>query len=1213
MADTALVFSSAWTVFGPLGDSEPLPEATALAACPEQLRIGARALPRIAAAPTDGVLDLGALLQVSTLRSAAWVYLTVTAPVSGSYVIGLGADWWMEVYLDGQLLHETLRHGNGTSSISMHDHPCEVELSSGQHLLAVRVLAGSAGMVLAVGEPTDAAGLARRRRLAVAPGADPARDWEDPAILQRNRLPAHATLVPFADEATALIGERGLTPYFRLLSGEWDFRWCANPAELPEGWNAPAAVVGWDRLRVPSNWQMYEGRGYDRPHYTNVNYPIPVDPPRVPTDNPVGLYRRTFTVPAGWAGRRVHVHFDGVNSAFYVFLNGRQVGYSQGSHMPSEFDLTAHLLPGENLLAVQVFKWSDATYLEDQDFLRLSGIFRDVALVAPAPVHVRDLRVRTELDAACRDAVLDLRLTVVSPAAAAKGQRVALKLVDAAGATVVERILPVPALAAGAEQVVAVQLPVAAPLKWNAEQPNLYTLLVSSLDAAGAVTAVLRQAVGFRKIEIRAQQFLVNGVPIVFQGVNRHDTHPELGHAVSMESMIRDITLMKQHNINAVRTSHYPNDPRWLDLCDRFGLYVIDEADLETHGMVCMHAGHDVADWNTLVSHPEWKAALIDRAERMVERDKNHACIVMWSLGNESGTGANTEAMAAWIRQADPTRPIHYERAGDQPYVDVVSQMYTDIPALIRQGAKTVAEDPRPFFLCEYAHAMGNGPGSLGEYWAAIRGSKRLIGGCVWEWADHSVLMRNADGSSHYAYGGDWGDVPNDGNFCVDGLVWPDRTPYPSLIELKKVLEPLTVELVDLAAGVVRIANRNSFSGLDHLDGGWVLACDDRVVAEGRIPQLDIAAGSSRDLALGFPAPSPRAGSRWFLNLRFTLAAGTPWASRGHEVACIQLILPVAVPALPRLALAGLPPLAVREERNRLVVAGDNWALGFDTVHGRIERWSLDGLALLRSGPQVDIWRAPTDNDRNIKQRWRDFGYDRMTTRLDRLRVTRSGDRAVIVDVDSSMGAASRVAVLRISQRYAVYGSGDVLLTTRVALAGRNLPALPRLGLRLAMPGAFDRMSWFGRGPHDSYRDFRESAMLGKWRSLVQDQYVPYVLPQEHGNKADSRWLALTDVRGSGLLMVAGDSDLSVSASHYATEDLDRAAHTSELKRSDATFVRLDHLHQGLGSNSCGPLPQPHHRLDATGEHVFTVRLRAFHQDVWSPMRLSRQWPEEVA
>lgn len=1213
MAAQPLAFSPTWTVFGPLSEHEPLADVGVLKSCPAQLHAGGKALAAITATVTGNRLDLGTLLGTRDARTAAWVFITLTAPRSDRFCLGLGADWFMEAYVDGRRVLNTLVSGNGTA-VTNHDNPTEVELSAGQHTLAVRVLAGAKGMILAVGEPFDGDEMERRRRLAVAPKADPARDWEDPTILHRNRLPAHATLVPFADEASALAGERGLSPFIRLLSGEWDFHWCANPCELPDGWNQTAPISGWDRIRVPSNWQMYQERGYDRPHYTNVRYPIPVDIPRVPTDNPVGLYRRTFSVPEGWAGRRVHVHFDGVNSAFYVYLNGTQIGYSQGSHMPSEFDLTPHLIAGDNLLAVQVFKWSDATYLEDQDFLRLSGIFRDVTLVAPPKVHVRDLRVRTDLDKALKDAVLDLRFTCANwSGSAAKGHRVAVKLVDAAGATVIERTLSINALAADAEQQLEVQLPVAAPKKWNAEEPNLYTLLVSTLDAAGNVTAVQRQAVGFRHLELRDQQFWINGVSVKFQGVNRHDTHPELGHAVSMESMIRDITLMKQHNINMVRTSHYPNDPRWLDLCDRFGMYIVDEADLETHGFVCCNGGHDSNDWAIPVTHPDWKAACLDRAERLVERDKNHPCVVMWSLGNESGSGPHHEAMAAWIRQADATRCIHYEGAGDRPYVDVVSQMYPDIPHLAMQGAKTAAEDPRPFFMCEYAHAMGNGPGSIGDYWAVIRASKRLIGGCVWEWVDHSILMKNADGSTCYGYGGDWGDALNDGNFCVDGLVWPDRTPYPGLTELKKVHEPLTVELVDLAKGVVRIANRYNFRSLAHLDGGWVLMCDDEVVAEGRVPVLNIAAGQSADIALGFPAPQPRPGARWFLNLRFTLATGAPWAKRGHEIASIQLALPVAVAAVPRLPVASLPKLALTEERNRLVIGGENWRLGFDTVHGRLDQWSLDGLQLLSGAPQLDIWRAPTDNDRNIKAKWREAGYDRMQTRLDRLRVLRPNDRVVVVEVDSTLAAACRTAPLRISQRYAVYGSGDVVLTTTVQVGGRNLPQLPRLGLKLTMPGAFDRMSWFGRGPHDSYRDCKDSAPIGKYRGLVQDQYVPYVLPQDHGNKADSRWLAVTDVRGSGLLAVAGDDDLSVSASHYATEDLDRALHTSDLKRRDATYVRLDHLHQGLGSNSCGPLPQPQHRLDASGAYAFTVRLRAFHQDVWAPMRLSRLWPEVVA
>lgn len=1207
----ALQFSTVWTVYGPLSEADARPETSELAHRPAQLHIGGKVLSGREVTVGDCRLDLGAVLGSQSVRTAAWVHLTVTAPVAGPYVLGFGADWWFEAFLDGKPVIDNLGSGGGHAVAKGGGFPIEVVLTAGVHVIAARVLAGSAGFVFTVGEPITPEELARRSKYAVAPKADPARDWEDPSILQRNRLPAHATLLPFADEATALVGERGQSPFVRLLSGEWDFRWCANPFVLPEGWEGSAPVTDWDRIRVPSNWQMYQDRGYDRPHYTNVNYPIPVDIPRVPTDNPVGLYRRTFTVPTGWNGRRVHVHFDGVNSAFYVYVNGKQVGYSQGSHMPSEFDVSPYLQAGENLLAVQVFKWSDASYLEDQDFLRLSGIFRDVTLVALPRLHVRDLRVRTDLDKNYRDAVLDLRLTVVNwSGAAAKGHQVAVKLVDEAGATIVERTVPAPVLAIDAEGQLDIQVPVAKPKKWNAEEPNLYTLLVTTIDAAGVTTCVQRQTVGFRKVEIRDQQFWINGVSIKFLGVNRHDTHPDLGHAVSMESMIRDVTLMKQSNVNAVRTSHYPNDPRWLELCDRFGLFVVDEADLETHGFQSMHGAANAADWALPVTHPDWKAACLDRAERLVERDKNHACVVMWSLGNESGSGPHHESMAALIRQLDPTRFIHYEGAGDRPYVDVVSQMYTDIPALVGYGKMDAAADPRPFFLCEYAHAMGNGPGSIGDYWRAIRASKRLIGGCVWEWVDHSIPITHADGTTSYGYGGDWGDFPNDANFCIDGLVFPDRTPYPSLIEMKAVYAPVVLELGDLATGTVKLTNRNFFRTLGHLEAGWVLLCDDQVIAEGRVAGLDgIAPRQTREIALGFSAPTPRAGARWYLNVTFTTAAGAPWAPRGHEIAALQLVLPVASPAAPRVARASMPTFAVRHERNRLVVAGEHWNLGFDTIHGRLDAWVLDGLPLLNVGPQVDIWRAPTDNDRVIKTRWREAGYDRMQHRLDRFTVVSQDDRSLVIDIDSTMAAVCRAALLRVSQRYTVYGSGDVVITSKVAIAGKNQPPLPRIGLRLAMPGACDRMSWFGRGPHDSYRDFRDGAVIGKWRGLVQDQYVPYVLPQEHGNKADSRWLAVTDIRGSGLLVVP-EIDASVSASHYSQEQLDKALHTGDLKCENATHVRVDHVHHGLGSNSCGPVPQPEHYLDAQGEHVFTVRLRAFHQDVWSPGRLAAQWPQ---
>ncbi len=555
-------------------------------------------------------------------------------------------------------------------------------------------------------------------------------DWENPDVLQRNRQPSHATLVPYPDTETALVPERGASQWFRLLNGRWEFRYCQSPVDVPDGFEGEAFdTAGWDLLPVPSNWQMH---GYGIPNYTNVRYPYPVDPPRVPQDNPVGLYRRTFHLPAGWEqGRQVFLVFEGVDSAFYVWVNGRQVGYSQGSHMVSEFDVTLYMREGENLLAVQVFQWSDASYLEDQDMWRLSGIFRDVYLMATPTVHVRDVAVRTEDGGRKTDWTLRVAAEVRNYGAEkVEGLSISVALYDSDGGQVLERqVTDGVWLEAGVERLLEAEARVPLPGLWSAEEPNLYTLLVTMRGADGEVLEVERFPVGFREIEVRDGRLLLNGVPLVLKGVNRHDTDPDTGHATSLESMVRDITLMKQHNINTVRTSHYPPDSRWLDLCDRYGLYVIDEADLETHGF------GTVGDLNRLSADPAWEAAYVDRAERMVERDKNHPCVIMWSLGNESGYGRNHDAMAAWIREADPTRPIHYEQAGEAAVVDVVSVMYPTVEFLSQQGQRV--DDARPFFMCEYAcHGPGAGQPErvLGGHLRAPAAARRLRVGVGGSW-----------------------------------------------------------------------------------------------------------------------------------------------------------------------------------------------------------------------------------------------------------------------------------------------------------------------------------------------------------------------------------------------------------------------------------------------------------------------------------------------
>ncbi len=1048
-------------------------------------------------------------------------------------------------------------------------------------------------------------------------------DIENPELLHRQRLPARALMVPYADEAAALSGERGRSPFLRLLSGDWRFHWCPNPTALPQDWCAAHHDdSAWPLLRVPSNWQIENAdgaKGWDRPHYTNVNYPIPVEPPFVPQENPVGLYRRGFQVPAEWKGRRILLHFAGVNSAFHLFVNGKEAGFSKVSHLPAEFDITPLVREGENRLAVAVYKWCDGTYLEDQDFLRLSGIFRDVLLLAPPAAHLFDAEARAGLDATGSHGRLGLRMVLVnSGGTPAQPPRVRARLLapDDSCAAEVSLSLAAP-LGSGAEAVLEGSLEVRNVLKWNAEEPHLYRLLLIHGDAQGGITEVQRVDVGFRGLEIRAGRFLVNGVPIKILGVNRHETHPDLGHAVSLESMELDIALMKRHNINAVRTSHYPPHPHFLDLCDRHGLYVIDEADLETHGCGGMSNEYSEADWNSLSVDPRWRGAYVDRAERMVRRDRNHPSILLWSLGNEAGFGPNHEAMAARMRALDPTRFIHYEGGGgNRPCVDVVSRMYPDIPEVRKQGADS--SDARPYFLCEFAHAMGNGPGGLDEYVAAFRAHDRLLGGCVWEWVDHSVRMRDARGGEFFAYGGDWGDFPNDGDFCVDGLLWPDRRPYPGLLEYKKILEPLTAELADATGQAVVVTNRRHFRALDDLRGEWTLTEDGRVVAEGDLDVRGIAPGEKARVSLEGARHASSSGAETFLNLRFTLAKGAPWAPRGHEVAQIQLSWPVTKPAVSSSvrgtarsrAHGAARNLHMDEQPGHLLLRGADFDLSFDTRTGKMTHWNLDGLSLIEEGPRLDVWRAPTDNDMNLQHKWRGIGYNRLLCRTAAFRVLSREPDKVVIEIEESWGAVARIAVLQARRRITVHGTGDVLIATRVTPPARNnLPPWPKLGYRLVLPGRFKNVCWYGRGPGESYCDRKQSQPVGRYSGSVREQFVPYVFPQENGNKTDTRWAAITDLRGTGLLAVA-QQVMNFAARHCSPEHLEATRHHHELRFEDCTWLHLDHALNGLGSNSCGPGPQPAHVLTPR-ETEWTLRLRPFHGELQDPARLAAEWPGE--
>jgi beta-galactosidase/evolved beta-galactosidase subunit alpha len=998
-----------------------------------------------------------------------------------------------------------------------------------------------------------------------------ARLWENPRVPGENRMPPRAHFVPLAapDQAES---DRVLS-----LNGTWRFEFSASPQEAPEGFFAPAFDdSGWDELAVPSSWQL---RGYGRPHYTNVMYPFPCDPPHVPSDNPTGSYRRAFALPDGWDGRRVSLRFEGVDSAFFVWLNGAYVGFGKGSRVPTEFDVTAAVRPGENLLAVQVLQWSDGSYLEDQDMWWLSGIFRDVTLIAQPDARIEDFAVRTELDGEYRDATLHVAAEV---AGNADGCELEICLADA-------DVEPVRVPVEGGRATAAIS--VANPRKWTAETPSLYGLSLTLLRGGETLESV-RTRVGFRQVEIRDGVLLVNGRPIKVKGVNRHDHDPDDGKAVSHESMFADVLLMKRHNVNTVRTSHYPNDPRFYDLCDAYGLYVIDEADLECHGMGRVGRQDELSD------SPDWREAYLDRARRMVERDKNHPCILIWSLGNESGYGSNHRAMAEWIRDRDPTRPIHYDRDYDLEVNDFFSLMYTpvevveqfrdDVEVEIRGRTFTpelVAD--KPLLLCEYAHAMGNGPGGLKEYWDLFWSSDRLAGGCVWDWVDQGIRQRTADGREWFAYGGDFGDEPNDAQFLINGLVFPDRVPSPGLIEYKKVLEPVRCEAVDLAAGRVRITNRHDFAGLDALRATWDVAVDGDVVESGELELPEIAARASAAVTVPFTVPAglaPGADAR--LNLRFVLRDDGTWAQAGHEVAWAQFALPAAAGqasgrgSASTVSAAGSAPVSVAESRSRVAVRGDRFEIEFDRVRGRIRRWISGGADLLRcgAGPQLDFWRAPIDNDKQTAAEWRKDRLHQLQTRTDSVAVEQPDGGMVQLAVRQRVAPPVLDKAFECELRYTIRGDGSVLIATRIEPRG-EWTTLPRIGLTLELPGEFGAVTWYGLGPGESYRDSKQAQRVGRWTATVDELYTPYVFPQENGNRADVRWVALCG-EGGGLLAV-GDPLLNFSALRFTTADLEAARHTCDLVARDFITLHLDHQHHGLGSASCGPDVLPPYRLNA--------------------------------
>jgi beta-galactosidase len=924
------------------------------------------------------------------------------------------------------------------------------------------------------------------------------------------------------------------------LSGDWRFRWSPR-ADAGHEFTAPGFDdARWAVLPVPAHWQLH---GYGAPAYTNVRYPFPVEPPHVPDDNPTGDYRVTFRLPPGWQGQRVLLRFEGVDSCARIWLNGADVGITSGSRLPAEFDVTDSLdWAAGNVLAVRVHQWSSGSYLEDQDMWWLSGIFRKVTLLARPAGGIGDYFVHADYDhltgggTLTVDADVPARITVPE-----------LRIDAASG-----QVVPVPAVE-----------------PWSAESPRLY----DGVLASGGERIPLR--IGFRRVAIDGGLLTVNGRRVLFRGVNRHEFDPDRGRAVTAETMLEDVLLMKRHNVNAVRTSHYPPDPRFLELCDEYGLYVIDECDLETHGF--FPARWDATPDNP-ADDPSWQDELVGRMRRMVERDKNHPSIVLWSLGNESGSGRNLGAMAGWARERDPSRPLHYEPDYTCRHVDIYSRMYTPHAEveLIGQRTEEPLEDPEldarrramPFILCEYGHAMGNGPGGLSEYQELFERYPRCQGGFIWEWIDHGIRVRTGQGD-YFGYGGDFGEPLHDGNFVADGLLFPDRTPSPGLLEYKKVIEPVRIAAAD---GALRITNLYDFLTLSHLDFEWSVEDEGVEKAAGSLKVPEARPGES--VVVPVPDIPPVSGEAW-LTVRAVLAKGVLWAAAGHEIGWAQLnVNDVTVPEAGTRGPVTLTPQGIRVGMGL-----------FDPADGRLVRLGTIPV----EGPRLDVWRAPIDNDRWFSSdpnelAWRDLGLHRMQHRV--AEVAPSPDELV---VRTRVAPAATRLGLFATYRWTAAGD-DLRLTVEVAPDGEWELPLPRLGVRMSVPAEFGNLEWFGLGPGEAYRDSRRAARVGQFKATVDELQTPYVFPQENGNRADVRWMMLTDDSGAGL-RVSGDPLVDVTARRWTTEDLDAARHPIDLEPGDRIWLNIDCGQNGLGSGSCGPGVLPAHRLLAVPA-TFTVILR---------------------
>ncbi len=1036
--------------------------------------------------------------------------------------------------------------------------------------------------------------------------------WEDPSVFGINKLPAHAAQISFSSEEEALEGNISNSSRYKSLNGSWKFKFADNPDDAPtDFYKKNYKSGGWDEIDVPANW---ERRGYGNAIYTNITYPfVPpsqkplrdenrgnrfdiTEHPEIPHElNDVGCYLKEFEIPQTWSEMQVIIHFGGVSSAFYLWMNGEFVGYSQGSRLPAEFNITEYLNPGKNTVAVKVYRWCDGSYLEDQDHWKLSGIHRNVYLKAEPNIYIKDYFVQTDLDEKYENAVLNIRPKIGYLDSTDLSEWVLEgELYDNAGNKILDSTMSVSVFdiinekypQRGRVSFGFMSQRIKNPKKWTAETPNLYTLTLALKDDSGKTVDARSCKIGFREVEISEGQLFVNGKSIKLKGVNRHEHNQIEGKVVSYKSMLKDIELLKKFNFNAVRTSHYPNDPVWYELCDKYGIYLIDETNIETH---------DVG--GLITNDPSYANAMLDRAIRMLERDKNHPSILFWSLGNESGSGPNHAAMAGWMHEYDNTRPIHYEGAAVDPsdaaFVDVRSRMYYKAKDLLE-----LVNDPRdnrPLMLCEYVHSMGNSTGNLKEYWDVINSHPRLIGGFIWDWTDQGLLEEDSAGNKNWAYGGDYGEYYHDGNFCMNGILNPDQTPQPAMWECKKVMQPVRITSASPIRESVTIENLYNFTNLNVLQGKWSVSENGNVIQEGKLDPLDILPGNSKTIEIPYSKPELKPGSEYFLTISLQTIDSTDLVPSGYEVAWEQFQLNYQIPKSARLDLKSIPEIGYTESDSKITIVGKDFTAAIDKKTGLLGSYTIGETELLSSPLAPNFWRPMTDNDLRSHPTapptaqivWKNAGK---SLSVKSISIKQPVNQKLEIEIKSNLDTLNVQYFLK----YTIYGSGEIEITASLH-PNQDLPDLVKFGMQTSVPKSYSQITWFGRGPHENYSDRKQGAAVGLYSFPVQEQVFNYARPQENGNKTDVRWIALTNDVGDGLLVV-GMPYLSTSIWPWSQETLDKASHLNELIEEESLTLNIDYKQMGLGGDdtwSAQSQPLPEYRLPAR-DYSYSFRLVPF-------------------